>query len=90
MMLTETRLSVAYSPPSPAYMPLQAIVQRTPNLRYQVYFEDPKSSLEVLRHVIPSSKLKLNVPDMTLAVKKILESCICFKAQPWVHACGVS
>lgn len=40
-------MSVPYIPPSPEYLPVEEVVQRAPNLGYQVYFANPKSSSDI-------------------------------------------
>ncbi|CAA7260120.1 unnamed protein product [Cyclocybe aegerita] len=44
-------LSVPYTPPSRQYMPIEKVAKRAPNLGYQVYFSNPKSSQDILSHL---------------------------------------
>ncbi|KAF8165643.1 Alpha/Beta hydrolase protein [Crassisporium funariophilum] len=50
-LLALVMLSVPYTPPSRVYIPVEEVAQRAPNLGYQVYFANPKSSLEILAHL---------------------------------------
>jgi soluble epoxide hydrolase / lipid-phosphate phosphatase len=45
------RMSVPYTPPAKEYMPLTEVAKRAPNLGYQLYFAEQKSSHEILAHV---------------------------------------
>ncbi|KAG2013208.1 hypothetical protein CC2G_010143 [Coprinopsis cinerea AmutBmut pab1-1] len=44
-------LSVPYTPPSQEYLPLTEVVKRAPNLGYQLYFSEKRSSQEILAHL---------------------------------------
>ncbi|KAF8640130.1 hypothetical protein AX17_001366 [Amanita inopinata Kibby_2008] len=44
-------LSVPYTPPSPVYLPIQEVARRAPNLGYQVYFADNRSTKEIEIHL---------------------------------------
>lgn len=44
-------MSVPYTPPSRVYLPVEELAQRAPNLGYQVYFANPKSSSEIIANV---------------------------------------
>lgn len=53
------RLSIPFTPPSPEYVPVKEIARRLPQLTYQVYFANPKSTDDLDVHVRNFSKLVL-------------------------------
>lgn len=40
-------LSVAYTPPSPVYLPIEKVVELAPNLKYQAYFNSQESTKDL-------------------------------------------
>ncbi|KDQ64432.1 hypothetical protein JAAARDRAFT_52384 [Jaapia argillacea MUCL 33604] len=40
-------LSIPYTPPAPMYFPIEEVAKRLPNMGYQVYFADERSTKEV-------------------------------------------
>jgi soluble epoxide hydrolase/lipid-phosphate phosphatase len=40
-------MSAPYTPPSPAYIPVEEIVRRAPNLGYQAYLADKRSTADI-------------------------------------------
>lgn len=45
------RLSVPYTPPSPAYLPVEEVARLAPNLGYQVYFSSQRSTKDIEANV---------------------------------------
>ncbi|KAH6914733.1 Alpha/Beta hydrolase protein [Coprinopsis sp. MPI-PUGE-AT-0042] len=50
-LLALIMISVPYTPPTKDYMPLKEVAKRAPNLGYQLYFANQKSSHEILAHL---------------------------------------
>lgn len=50
-LLNIDRLSVPYTPPSPEYIRVEEVAKRVPNLGYQVYFADKRSTTEIETNV---------------------------------------
>jgi soluble epoxide hydrolase/lipid-phosphate phosphatase len=67
-------MSVPYTPPSRQYVPVEEVARRAPNLGYQVYLANQRSSMEVLAHVRPISFLLRNLAHWIyhLQLKKFL------------------
>ncbi|TFK25957.1 alpha/beta-hydrolase [Coprinopsis marcescibilis] len=61
-------LSVPYTPPSKQYLPLTEVVKRAPNLGYQLYFEQLRSSEEILSHLGKFVGLVFNTPGSKKAL----------------------
>ena len=40
-----------YTPPLPVYLPLEKIVEMSPNYEYQAYFASPESTREIADNV---------------------------------------
>jgi soluble epoxide hydrolase/lipid-phosphate phosphatase len=40
-------MSLPYTPPSPTYVPVQEIAKRAPNLGYQMYLADARSTADI-------------------------------------------
>jgi len=49
-----SRISAPFTPPSSEYISVEDIAIRRPNLSYQVYFADPKSTHEIEANVCRS------------------------------------
>jgi len=50
-ILALAMLSIPYTPPSPKFIPLEALVQHLPNLGYQIYLASSKSVSDVQAHL---------------------------------------
>ncbi|KAF8897771.1 epoxide hydrolase [Infundibulicybe gibba] len=50
-LLALIMMSVPYTPPSKVYYPIQEVARRAPNLGYQVYFADKRSTAEIEQHL---------------------------------------
>jgi soluble epoxide hydrolase / lipid-phosphate phosphatase len=53
-------MSLPYTPPSPVYIPVQEMATRAPNLGYQVYLNDARSTAEIEANVCFLQLLELH------------------------------
>ena len=44
-------MSLPYTPPSPVYIPVQEMAERAPNIGYQVYLADARSTADIETNV---------------------------------------
>jgi len=55
-------LSVPYTPPSPTYIPVKTYQKVAPNLSYQAYFEDARSTGEIERNLATFLRIMYRTP----------------------------
>ncbi|EEB96011.1 hypothetical protein MPER_04928, partial [Moniliophthora perniciosa FA553] len=55
-------LSVAYTPPSPLYIPVEEVAKRAPDLRYMVYFNDRRSTKQIEDNIDSFTRLAYQSP----------------------------
>ena len=51
ILLNFSRMSVPYTPPSRQFVPVEMVAKHAPNLGYQVYFANEKSTGDILNNV---------------------------------------
>ncbi|EDR12290.1 epoxide hydrolase [Laccaria bicolor S238N-H82] len=65
-LLALVMMSVPYTPPSRVYLPVEEVAQRAPNLGYQVYFANPKSSSEIDANLKQFIRVLFRPPESSL------------------------
>ena len=62
-------MSLPYTPPSPAYISVEEIVKRAPNLGYQAYLADKRAIADIEANVCPS--VDISIPLLISAARAV-------------------
>ncbi|KAF9450671.1 epoxide hydrolase [Macrolepiota fuliginosa MF-IS2] len=64
-------LSVPYIPPSPVYLPIEEVAKRAPNLGYQVYFSEQKSTKDIESNMKKFLDIMFHPPRSPMSFTKV-------------------